>query len=105
MINFLTDLKDGDYGLAKTYWLFGVIGNIVINILILPLLTASIILFIVGLIIIVIYTIIVLIGIWNAASDFNGSSFWSVLAKIAVVLGFISAFTTYGSLLLTMFVN
>ena len=103
MVNFLTDLKDGDYGLAKTYWLFGVIGNILISFLIIPILSISKVLLIIGLIVIVIYTIIVLIGIWNSASNYRGSNFWSLLAKIAVVLGVISAFMNYGGLLLTIF--
>lgn len=84
--SFISKLIRGDYGLAKTYWLFGVLGNIILSaplpfiaeelilVLYLPLLS---------------YSVVVLIAVWRAANRYRGPKYWATLAKIATVLGWI----------------
>jgi FlaA1/EpsC-like NDP-sugar epimerase len=45
----------------------------------------------------VIYEVFVLMGVWRASDRYTGSKIWSILAKIATVLGVLS-------LLLLMFI-
>ena len=82
---FFQKLANGDFGLAKTYWIYGVLVGVVANIL------SNIITSINGLIIFMVlytaYEIPVLMGIWRASDKYQGPSAWAVLAKIAVVLG------------------
>jgi hypothetical protein len=76
----------GDLGLAKTYWLFGVVGSLVISLI--SRLFISIgsepIIFI---IIILAYSAVLWIAIWNSATKYEGEKIWAILAKIVVVLG------------------
>jgi hypothetical protein len=85
---FFGNLSNGDFGLAKTYWLYGVLVGFVVNIAMTPITS-------IGLLIIVMlaytaYEIPVIMGTWRAAKKYEGSKIWAVLAKIAVVLGAIS---------------
>jgi hypothetical protein len=82
---FFGKLSNGDYGLAKTYWLYGVLVGFVVNIEMKPITS-------IGLLVIVMlaytaYEIPVVMGTWRAANKYEGSKVWAVLAKIAVVLG------------------
>ena len=84
---FIKQLIDGDFSLAKTYWLYGVVGSIVMNLLmIFPIISGSMPLLVSALLISIAYAIIVLTGIWNSAGKYTGSMLWSVLAKIIVIL-------------------
>jgi len=82
---FFGKLVNGDYGLAKTYWLFGVlVAAIVIVVINVPMpigwyLTIGIAA--------IPYNILVYIGIWAAANKYQGHKAWAVLAKIAVIAG------------------
>ncbi|ADJ27741.1 hypothetical protein [Nitrosococcus watsonii] len=84
---FFEKLANGDFGLAKTYWIYGVLVGMVVNLL------SNFISSIGGLVIFIIayttYEIPVLMGIWKAANKYKGPRFWAVLAKTAVVLGVI----------------
>ena len=73
----------GQAGLARTYWLFGVIAGIAWGIP-LSLVTpgSPLAMSVVGLF--VAYTVIVNVGIWRAASQYEGPKVWAVLAKAAV---------------------
>jgi hypothetical protein len=83
---FIKQLMDGDFSLAKTYWLYGVLGSVVMNLLLIfPMMSGSLSLIIVAGLISVAYAVIVLTAIWNSASKHTGSKFWSVMAKIIVV--------------------
>ncbi|PJE79346.1 hypothetical protein CI610_01698 [invertebrate metagenome] len=82
---FFGKLSNGDFGLAKTYWLYGVLVGFVLNIAMKPITS-------IGLLVIVMlaytaYEIPVIMGVWRAANKYEGSKFWAVLAKISVVLG------------------
>jgi len=85
---FFSKLINGDYGLPKTYWLFGVLGNLLF---IIPITLASaaksLAILVLALLISVVYSLIVLVGIWRASDKYQGAKVWSVLAKIAVILG------------------
>lgn len=82
---FFAKLKNGDFGLAKTYWLYGVLVGVILNIVTRPITST-------GLLVIVVlihtaYRILVIMGIWRAANKYKGSKIWAILAKIATVFG------------------
>ena len=82
---FIKQLIDGDFGLAKTYWLYFVLGsNLLWLLLMFPILSGSLVLIVVAMLASIAYAIVVLTGIWNSASRYTGSKIWSVLAKIIV---------------------
>jgi hypothetical protein len=85
-------LKDGDFGLAKTYWLFGVLGNFLLS------LPGYLLIELVPIVIYTLFTlaygVIVLLGIWNSASRYTGFKLWSILAKLAAIIGILYAIMT-----------
>ncbi len=82
---FIKQLIDGDFGLAKTYWLYFVLGGIAVNLLLMiPISSSSLGLIVVSMLAAIVYVIVVLTGVWNSASRYTGSKIWSVLAKIIV---------------------
>ena len=82
---FIKQLIDGDFGLAKTYWLYFVLGsNLLWLLLMFPISSSSFGLIVVSMLAAIAYDIVVLTGIWNSASRYTGSKIWSVLAKIIV---------------------
>ena len=82
---FFKKLSSGDFGLAKTYWLYGVVVGVVVNLATKPVTSAG--LLVVILLAYAVYEAMVLMGVWRAASKYQGLKLWAVLAKIAVVLG------------------
>jgi serine/threonine protein kinase len=86
---FFGKLTCGDFGLARTYWLYGVLVSLGVNLLIglIPVLGVQMALMIVGMA----YQILVFIGVWRAAGRYRGRKVWAVLAKIAVVLGVLAS--------------
>ncbi len=82
---FFWKLANGDFGLAKTYWVYGVLVGVVVNII------TNVVTSIGGLVILILaytaYQIPVIMGIWRAANKYQGPKIWAILAKIAVVLG------------------
>ncbi len=84
----------GNLGLAKTYWLFGVIGSVVVRFII----TFIIISGVNPIIAIVIgfgYSIIVWIAVWNSATSYEGLKLWAILAKISVVFGILGSLAQF----------
>jgi hypothetical protein len=81
-------LMDGDYGLAKTYWLFGVIGNLLFLI---PSVyannTESEGLWVITNIGNSVYLLIVIIGMWRASNKYLGPQIWAILAKLFSIFG------------------
>lgn len=75
-------LPAGDYGLAKTYWLFQTIPAFIASI-VLRNLTPPVAMF--GLVVFIFYEIFALPGVWNAATYYEGLKLWAVIAKIAVI--------------------
>jgi len=88
---FFEKLSDGDFGLAKTYWLYGVLVSIVGTILMQgAALSGSKALAIVLLLVTIVYAAFQLTGVWNAAKRYTGLKIWAILARIAVVIGVLS---------------
>ncbi len=67
---FFSKLSNGDFGLAKTYWLYNVLVGTVFNILM--KLIISIEFFIIALVAYIAYSIPVLIGLWQSANKYKG---------------------------------
>ena len=89
---FFRKLVRGDFGLARTYWLFGVLVGLFVSALgraaeavsgqhVANLVAVGIWLCYVP------YQILVLIGVWRAAGRYRGLALWSALARMAAVLG------------------
>ena len=92
---FIKRLMDGDLSLAKTYWLYGVVGSILMNIvLLIPLMAGSLPLLYGAIFVSLAYAFVVLTGIWNSATKHDGSKFWAVLAKIIVIFNGLYIFMT-----------
>ncbi len=83
--NFFLKLVSGDYGLALTYWVFCVGGGVIFRIIFSSITSINALTLV--LIVYILYTIAVMLGVWNAADRYKGSKFWAVLAKILVILG------------------
>jgi hypothetical protein len=84
---FFGKLANGDFGLAKTYWLYGMLVSIVVTVI------SNLITSVGGLAILTLahtaYSIPLIMGIWRASNTYQGSKVWVILAKVAVVLGVI----------------
>ena len=85
--SFFGKLANGDFGLAKTYWLYGVLVGFVTNILIMAISSTGIL--VVVSLALVAYSVPLYLGVWRAANKYEGQKIWSILAKIATVLGVI----------------
>ena len=81
---FFGKLSNGDFGLAKTYWLYWVLVGFVWNFAF-QLIESPVLIIVVALAAMA-YQVVVIIGTWRAAEKYEGSKFWAVLAKIVVVL-------------------
>lgn len=84
-MNTIPNLWGGHYGLARTYWLWGVLSGILWGIalsLVKPGSTPAILVVLTF----VVYYVIVHVGIWRAASQYQGFKAWAILAKIAVAI-------------------
>ena len=98
---FWRKLLDGDFGLAKTYWLFGVLPAIALNVLVGVVETTPTWLLLVVLFHLV-YWMVVAIGCWRAATQYQGFVMWPVLVKFFLGIGWIIIpveFLIYTSLL------
>ena len=82
-MNVISSLWNGRAGLAKTYWLWGVLSGIPWG-LALSLVTPGSNLAIIGVLGLVAYYVIVNVGLWRAASKYQGTKAWAILAKVAV---------------------
>jgi hypothetical protein len=87
--SFLGNLWSGNYTLVKTYWLFGFAGGIAIAILYIALvgITRSALVAFLGLVGLWGWQIFISVAIWRSAGKYTGSKGWSVLARVAVVIG------------------
>jgi hypothetical protein len=88
--NFFLKLSRGEFGLAKTYWVYGFAVGIVLEIGSRLIAYSRLeMLHIIYICSCIMYNILVTKGIWLAASAYTGKKRWAVLAKIAVVFGVI----------------
>ncbi len=81
---FFARLVSGDYGLAKTYWLYGFLVSVIVEIIARVITSPEIL--IVILVGYTAYIIPVFMGVWRASDKYAGPEVWAVLAKIIVVL-------------------
>ena len=84
---FFSKLIHGDYGLAKTYWLFGVLGSTVLSVFLMLSAVLAAELVIALYLVALSYAVVVLIGTWRAASRYQGPKHWAILAKLNTALG------------------
>jgi hypothetical protein len=100
---FFPRLLRGDYGLAKTFWLYLVLVSVLMAAA-LTLVESIPVLLLLNLLFTG-YRVVALIGTWRAADRFTGGQVWAVLAKIVVVIevgmtlwGWVTVLTVLGSL-------
>lgn len=77
---FLPKLANGDFGLAKTYWLYGVIIGLFASFL--SNLITSIAGLVIFMLVFTIYEIPVLMGVWRASRKYQAPNIWAILAKL-----------------------
>jgi hypothetical protein len=85
--DYLKNLFLGNLGLPMTYWVYGVLGGIVWAVSVLALKPdpdGDLITYLwIGF---AIYYFVVYVGIWNAATKYEGSKVWAILAKFVIVI-------------------
>ena len=88
--SFFKSLWSGNFGLGRTYWYYGVVVNVGFSLLVFlvqglfgDLTALPLALLALG------YNVISSVGIWRAAGQYNGRKVFSVLARIAVVAGWL----------------
>lgn len=84
-MNNILDLWSGRVGLAKSYWLWGILFSIPWGIA-LSLVTPGSNLAILLVSIFFVYYVIINVGIWRAASEYDGAKVLAILAKISVAI-------------------
>lgn len=84
---FWKRLISGDFGLAKTYWLYLFFPNLIANALVRT--TDNSVILLIEFIVWTAYSVPALIGTWRAARRYSGLGTWAVLACIACVLGWV----------------
>ena len=82
---FFSKLSRGYYGLAKTYWLYGVLVGVIVNILFVIIKSPGMIA--IAFLAYTAYEIPLIMGIWRSATNYTGTKAWAILAKVACVLG------------------
>ncbi len=88
--SFIKRLMLGEYGLYKTYWIFGYFVGAIASPII-YLIESDSRLHLLAFVHFI-YQFIVYMGIWNAANKYEGLKLWAVLAKITSVLGILFRF-------------
>lgn len=73
----------GRAGLARTYWLYGIVASFAWGIA-LSAVTPGSIPAMLAVTLFLVYSVIVNVGIWRSASLYDGPKMWAILAKIAV---------------------
>lgn len=86
----IAKLWRGDYGLAKTFWLWGVLVTVVLQLL-LNYLTggAALVISLLALI----YAVLWSVSVWRAANKYPGRRLWPILAKLLVILNIVGLMT------------
>ena len=82
---FFQKLSSGEFGLAKTYWLYGVVVGFVLSLGIQTI--TSIGIYTLVTLIYAPYQTLVLLGTWRASQKYEGWKGWAALANFSVVLG------------------
>jgi hypothetical protein len=84
--NIIVKLWSGEVALAKAYWLWGVLANMLLSIVIgiVPLLNQTIVIPLSAFT--VVYAVFISVAIWKSATRYEGKVLWKYLAKIAVII-------------------
>ena len=110
MLAILKKLYKGDYPLGKSYWLFGNVVPFVLFLIIIlsifipandpisklrnidftPETNTSLIITIIMSLITIVYIFISTVGVWRSASKHEGKRHWAILAKITIIIAFLS---------------
>ncbi len=86
-IGFFEKLLNGDFSLPIHYWLFTVVGNFVLKLLFVGFESARNyygVMFV--LVMVIVYNIPILVGLWRAAVKYKGPPIWKVLVQSYVYL-------------------
>ena len=89
---FFDKLVMGEYGLAKTFWLYGFLVRVLANGILRFISDKSI--FIVCILLYLLYEFFVMIGTWHAANRYMGLKLWPALAKLIVIFGIFAMLIT-----------
>lgn len=91
-----TKLFNGDYGLAKTFWLGCFLPNILWKIIFMIAIGMKLprVLILIIVVCFVLYFFAAYIGLWSASNKYKGSRFWAYLSKFLVLLGLIALFAS-----------
>jgi hypothetical protein len=85
----IKEVWNGHAGLAKTYWIWGVLSGIPWAI-VFALVTPGSLLAMMVVLTYVAYIVIVNVGVWRAASLYQGAKVWAALAKASIILAIAS---------------
>lgn len=85
----VANLFRGNVGLARTYWVYGVLAGIALGLVcsVAARVSQSVVVALLGLLLVVVYQVFISIAIWRAAGKYPGSKVWVVLARVAAVAG------------------
>ena len=91
---WLRQLVNGDLGLARTYWLYGIlILNLVFLVPVLLFQEGRVVASQISALACFAFSGAILLGIWRAATKYEGPKVWSIMAQLATVLGWIQIFS------------
>lgn len=82
-MDIIEEVWTGKAGLARTYWLYGVVAGFAWGVPFATVTPGSYLAMAVGALFVV-YFIVLNVGIWRAASRYEGPKVWGILAKAAV---------------------
>lgn len=86
--NFITSLPQGRYGLANTFWVFGIAVSMLVQIALL-FFKLKLVAFTILILLYQAYQIAVLLGVWRASKKYRGANIWGVLAQLSVLGGWV----------------
>jgi hypothetical protein len=90
ILSFFKNLSNGSFGLSRTYWKLGVLVKLPLTLLILTSLMFAPQMFFPLMLIYLIYIPFLLMGIFNAANNYNSNFIYKTLAYGSVILsGFV----------------
>ena len=95
-MKFLRKLVSGEYSLGKTYWLYGVLFNMILATVVIiststysSSSTSKALPFLACFSFLLIYNMIFSIGLWNSSTNHVGSAIWKFIAKLIAIINFV----------------
>ena len=95
-------LFNGDYGLAKTFWIGCFLANILWKFIFMISFAMQLPRFLILVLVLcfVLYFFAAYIGLWSASNKYQGSKFWVYLSRFIVILGLFALFASSISFLM-----